>query len=126
MKKKDKYKETPFSYAIRSGNVEIVKLLLARDVSVNSKDEYGRTLFSYAIGNGNVKIVQLLLAREGVAVNLKDICGCRSSYAANVKIVKLLLMREDFDINSKDKNGQTPFSFAVQRGNVEIVKLLLA
>ena len=41
-------------------------------------------------------------------------------------MVKLLLARDDVDPNSKDSDGQTPLSFATQRGNEAMVKLFLA
>jgi hypothetical protein len=73
--------------ASERGHEAVVKLLLEKDVDVDSKDKaYGQTPLSWAAGNGHEAVVKLLLEK-------------------------------DIDVDSKDKYGRTPLSWATREGH---------
>lgn len=79
-----------------NNNVQSLKRLLQRNISLNIQDDYGWTLMHYAIIFGYVEIVKVLLdATAG------DSCSIQSY------------------------SGWTPMQFATYHGHVEIVKMLL-
>jgi len=47
-------------WAVRSGNISIVNLLITKGVDVNAKDKRGRTPLQLAEQNGYTEIVELL------------------------------------------------------------------
>ncbi|EGN91795.1 hypothetical protein SERLA73DRAFT_192006 [Serpula lacrymans var. lacrymans S7.3] len=93
---------TPFSYAGWYGQVEIARLLLARDdVEADSKNEEGRTPLSFAAWYGKL---QFKAAKNGCVP---------------------LLSTEDIDVNLQDKYGDSPLHYAVRYGHQNVASLLL-
>ena len=67
-------------------------------------------------------------ARVSLAQNSKEDLNERlfnSCEKSNYPIVKFLIKNCGADINAKDKDGWTPLHFAVNFGDVEIVKFML-
>ncbi len=85
---------TLLSYAVEGGGDEVVKLLLEKDVDVDSKDRHGRTPLSHAAASGRQDVVKQLF-EKGVDVDSKDADGRTPlSHAARFggeEVVKLLL-----------------------------------
>lgn len=84
-----------FIAAARKGDIEKVRAMLDRGVDVNSKSRYGATALSFASEHGNLELVRLLVER-GADVNVRD-----TFYNSD------------------------PVTWAVIKGHVEIVGLLL-
>ncbi|PVH72419.1 hypothetical protein DL98DRAFT_397103, partial [Cadophora sp. DSE1049] len=58
---KDKYGQTPLSWAARNGHEAVIKLLLSTGkVEADSEDENSRTPLSWAAQNGHEAVVKLL------------------------------------------------------------------
>jgi len=57
----DSKKRTPLHRAVKMGNQEIVKLLLAGGAMIDLRDAKGRTPLMVAVRNGNLSMTQLLL-----------------------------------------------------------------
>ncbi|RYP14268.1 hypothetical protein DL765_006497 [Monosporascus sp. GIB2] len=119
-----------FRWAVETGDVEVVKLLLNRgaDVAIANKD--GWTPLIAASSKGHIDMVRLLLATNGVNTNLRDNKSGQTPLnwaAANgyETVVQLLLDTNKVDINSRDNNSRTPLQWAVERGYETIVRLLL-
>ena len=98
---------TPFLRAAQSGDIELMKLLLAHAADPQLATDFGDTALSAAAGIGWV---------EGVTYE--------HSRAANVDAVKLLLDL-GLDVNSANRDGRTPLMGAALKGRTEVVQLLL-
>ena len=131
------YGQTSLSYAAAEGNEEVVKLLLGReDVNPDCPDNGGRTPLSYAAENGCSGVVKILLRQKVVNPDCPDNYGRTPlSYAATggyswgtvnqARVVKILLERADVNPEWPGNCGRTPLSYATDRGNEEVVKILL-
>lgn len=79
----------------------------------------------------NFEIAKELLEDETTDVNLEmDIvqkrnCLLQISEEGNAEMMKLLLKRKDLDPTSVDINMNTALHIACQRGNLEVVKMLI-
>jgi len=90
--------------AVRSGDIERVRLLVSAGVDVNAKDKDGNTALHVAAGNGHAEIVELLIAK-GADVNAQGYFGRtplhRASAADHKKIAELLIA-SGAEVNAKD------------------------
>ncbi|KAI5814639.1 hypothetical protein BZA77DRAFT_356429 [Pyronema omphalodes] len=122
------------------GNVEIVRLLLRKNVNVNLADGNGRTALSWASKNGHdsvlwasteghSSVVKLLLQSEFIDINSKDNCGWTAllwaSEIGHDSVIDLLLQSAGIDINLTDKDDRTALAWASRNGHDSSVKLLL-
>lgn len=57
---KNKYGQTPLSWAAENGHEAVVRVLLGQGGNIEATDGYGRTPLSRAAGNGYETVVQLL------------------------------------------------------------------
>ncbi|KAI3316997.1 hypothetical protein HD806DRAFT_399799 [Xylariaceae sp. AK1471] len=70
---RDKYDETPLSWAASNGHAAAVNVLLStQGVNPDSKNEYGQTPLYQAAGHGHETVVKLLLSTKGVDPDSKD------------------------------------------------------
>jgi ankyrin repeat protein len=95
---KDKYGQTPLSWAARCGHEAVVKLLLGKDgVDPDSQDtEYGRTPLLWATRNGHEAVVKLPLDNKA-GVDAKDSYGLTAHQLATFSLhkkVKQLLIKK--------------------------------
>jgi ankyrin repeat protein len=119
--------------AVKSGDVERVRLLLAQGVDPNLKDSVGNTPLSWATVNGNIEMVKLLLEHKADPDIADKVMNITSLYqaAADIKeeegeIEKVkLLLKYGADPNIVDTDNVTPLYWAADNGNTEMVKLLL-
>ena len=129
--KNKKRTDTPLHFAVRNGDIEIVKMLLDRGADVDAINLYNVTPLHIAVESKKVEIVELLL-NHGACVNARD---CNSSTPlllaakdGSEEIVKLLL-KHGADVNSPytctSIEGYTPLCLAVRGGCEKVVKLLL-
>ncbi|MDQ7823861.1 MAG: ankyrin repeat domain-containing protein [Candidatus Eremiobacteraeota bacterium] len=117
-------------FAVKDGNFEMAKLLIARGADVNGKDERGSTPLFWArpkhpsvLFHG---VMQLLISR-GAEINAVNDAGYTPLHCAvlegDTDIVKLLLYW-GADGSIKDKRGNTPLMYAKKKGFGTIVELL--
>lgn len=88
--------------AARSGNMAVMRLLLARDdVEVNAKEAEGWTALALSAHEGHEGVVKLLLEREDVEINVTNDLGrtalAIAAFKGHEKVVKLLLARKCLD-----------------------------
>ncbi len=106
--------------------------LLSYGAKPNAKNMHGGTALHQAASQGSIKVIELLLANKA-DVNAGNNEGYTPlhavvSYGKNDtrKTVVEILLKSGANVNAKTtRDGETPFHKAIDRGDVEIVKLLL-
>lgn len=71
---RDVYSRTPLHKAVKTGQIDAVKLLLEKDSDVNARDVFGWTPLHKAVMKGHQEITELLLLK-GADPNIKDSFG---------------------------------------------------
>ncbi|KAI5780215.1 ankyrin repeat-containing domain protein [Peziza echinospora] len=100
-------------------------------VELNLHLSNGETMLGLTAGKADTSYLQSMLSSWRVDVNMRNLSsGQTPIYAAinagTVQAVQMLIKHPGFEINCRDINWDTPLSFAVQKGNEEIVRALLA
>ena len=119
----------------KEGKYAVVKSLVEeKKVNINSKDEDDRTAFHWACASGHLEIV-IFLYTSGANANTKDDSNwtplMSAASAEHVGVVNFLLNlpnrldSQSIDVNAQNENGKSALFYAVSKGNVEMVKLLL-
>jgi ankyrin repeat protein len=126
--KKDNTGKTALHHAAKSGQSDIIMLLLLeRKANIKARDVEKRTALHLAAVNGHVESVQLLLD-GGANIKDKDHYGQTAllcaAYGWHEALVELLLDR-GADIEDKDRNGLKALTWAVCGGSEAMVELLL-
>lgn len=105
--------DTPLSLAIRSGNFALTERLLARqDVDVNTtRGSLGPPLVAAMSGTTEIN------TRESVPM-----AGISARYRS---VERTILDRTDVDVNVRNGQGIGPLDIAAERGDVDLVQLLL-
>lgn len=115
--------------AVKSGQVEIVRLLLQGNIDRNATNRWGKTALHIAVENGPVEIVRLLL-QGNIDPNVRDNEGKTGlDLAVNnveVKIIRELLKDHRVDCN-QTLNVSEILDYLVHHGNwdVEMIHVLL-
>jgi len=125
---------TALHFASISGQVEVVKLLLAHPaINVNVKDRSGTTPLSLVCESGNLSCVRLLLKDPRINVTLDDNKGCTPLWKAccfgHREAVEWLIasgkhLSETHKGSSYDGRHRTALEIARKRKNTEVVSLL--
>jgi ankyrin repeat protein len=132
-------RQTPLHLAAKSGQKDMVELLLENHADMAARDIYGHTALHDAAEAGQRDVVQLLLAK-GADIEGRDGSGDTALHIAalegQIDVVKLLLANKA-DVNARDTTvGDTPLHEAAYGGGGapasqhaakrQIVELLLA
>jgi ankyrin repeat protein len=107
-----------FFDAVRSGNTEMVQVLLSRgSVKINARDSFGDTALMEAVLWRNVDMVTCLLKVEGVKVDEKNSYGMTALMFAAMRgreeIVRLLLEAGASSLKT-DNDGETALDMAIR------------
>lgn len=120
-------RKSPLYYAAKKGSLDIVKLLIEKNASINTPDEEERTPLYWASQNGFYDIVEYLINSDA-NVNQCNKKGKSPLYCASkrghLNIVKLLL-NNGVDVNKSTLNNKSSLYRAVKRGHFEICKVLI-
>ena len=107
-----------FRAASRS-DVDVVRMLLADNVSVHDLDKDGKTLLHAAAAGGNMEIMGLFIDRK-MSVDAQDSCGRtplhESARTGNTGAITALLAA-CANRSIQDKHGRTPLVVARQNAN---------
>lgn len=131
--KQDHKGNTLLHKAIRSGDMEIIEMILAWLPLLDVVNDKGNTPLHEAVAYGDVKIVEAILTR-GPNVNIQNNEGkaplqeALRFYEENLRyleIIKLILACRP-DLNQPDNKGRTPLQVAIKKGHVDIVNEILA
>ncbi|KAK3370332.1 hypothetical protein B0H63DRAFT_503961 [Podospora didyma] len=127
----NKYGRTPLAYAVWTGNLATMKLILKSGARADLEDEIGGTPFSYAVCNGQNDVLQLLLKRASQTDSLdqtpKDLL-LSAAKRGHEAVVKLLLDKgiaadlRDGDGHHQDKS---PLHCAIESDHRTITNILL-
>lgn len=123
-------RKTLLIVACEHGHLEIVQILCARGIKVNTKDENGRSPLMIACALGHLRIVKYLISRTETVIGLVDHEGMSAFMIACEKrhhrIVKALLpAMKHRGINAKNRKGETALMMACRANDEQMVCLLL-
>lgn len=111
-------------------NLEVAKLLLDHSADPNARSIPGWNSLYEALRRGHRDLTSLLL-KHGADTNARDVDGFTLLYVAprngDLKVAQglLVVLELDVDVNPCDNRGQTPVYVALQKGNEQVVQLLL-
>jgi ankyrin repeat protein len=117
---------TALHFAVSSGNVKTVRVLLSADVDVDASSRAGLTPLLYGVAEEVAETVSLLL-QAGADPGKSGAGGTPLHQACRhgrLEIVRLLL-RAGADPGALDPAGATALHIAITEGNTAIVSLLL-
>ena len=120
-----------FLYTVRSGHTDIVRLLLDAGADKTICDGKRNSVLHFAVQFGHIDIVKLLLD-AGMNTNVVDECHMTPLHRAvvneDILSVELLTFSdpEKTALDIKSNAGRTALHIAAEKGNNDIVKLLLS
>ncbi|WP_346350386.1 ankyrin repeat domain-containing protein [Spiroplasma endosymbiont of Calodromius spilotus] len=123
---------TPFHLATKSGNKEIVEILMEhKDIDINMRTKIGYTPLHGAVEFNNNQTVKAILGNQ----NLKNVNDNNNDEGitpfhlavknSNKELVEILMGHQDIDINMSTKAGYTPLHGAVMYNNSEAVAAII-
>jgi ankyrin repeat protein len=119
--------DTTLHIAARKSNEELVRLLLAKGINIDTQNVAGETPLHVAVVAGGMSMVEFL-ASQGACVNTADVKGNTPLHhaARESRDMTELLISKGAVVNATNDGGDTPLHNAALRGRKEIVELLLA
>ncbi|MFJ1267836.1 ankyrin repeat domain-containing protein [Legionella lytica] len=120
--------QTALHIAAYAGKSEVVELLLKHNANINQRNRDGETPLYIATERGHLNVVNVFL-ENGADVNKARVDGATPLIAALVlsmdpKVIYALL-NNGADVNKSMNHELTPLCIAVEKGNPEVVRLLL-
>ena len=121
---------TPLHEAVRYGNVEIAKALLNSGANVNARDNLGKTPVMLILPKDKTAEIYKLLIAHRADLTQKDMFGDTVLHTASMLNVGAstfgILIDGGADVDARNKEGVTPLAIAVQKNDLETVRLLTA
>ncbi|XP_056096411.1 E3 ubiquitin-protein ligase MIB2 isoform X1 [Rhinichthys klamathensis goyatoka] len=118
--------KTALQVAAHQGHVEVVKVLLQANSSIEAKDEDGDAALHYTAFGNQAEIARLLLSK-GAGVNLLNNSMCTALHIAVNKgftDVVRVLTEHSADVNLQDSYGDTPLHDAIAKDFRSIIEIL--
>ena len=128
---KDSRGYQPLHWAAKQGGIGVTNVLIEHNAPINGKGEYDRTPLHMAVYNMHLVITMTLLKQKAdVNAQTTPEDGCKTPLHEAVNredldMVKALLTKKKLNVMLKDSLGFTPLYYAVERGLVEIARLIL-
>ena len=115
--------------AAESGNLILLRTLLALGVDFRHRDNFGEIPLSVALRCGNRSVAEYLLEITDDPATVIDNDGSsllhKAAWGNLPELAKLLLNEYGMDIDIKDHAGRTALHVAAYQGNTRILKYLL-
>ena len=139
------YNETALMEAIFCGNEEVAKFLVEKGADVNAKDNDGFTALMEAVYRPRIDMCSLLIL-NGADINAMDnydntvlmyatgkiyanINAGRIRYREKTSMTNILivsaLLEQNADINAKNSGNWTALHYAVSRGYIPMIDILI-
>ena len=119
---------TPFMFAVRRNHQQMAEWLLDQGADLNTVSSDGWTALTIAAAKGSVRILQWLIS-EGASTRIRDLSGftplLHAVSKSHPEAAAVLLSLVETDINACNEDDNTPLHFAVSKGDVAMVRLLL-
>jgi len=118
---------SPLHMAINLGRIDIVKVLLTKEIDLDLQDKHGNAPLHYAIAKDRLDIVKLLLASEA-DIELQNSDGItplhQAAYTGSADMVTYLVDR-GANVDALNQQGTTPCQMALARNNMKVVSFLM-
>jgi serine/threonine-protein phosphatase 6 regulatory ankyrin repeat subunit B len=115
--------DTLMHVAAAEKNIEIIKFLVRRGISVNVKNDKGITPIFISVCLFDKKTAKFLI-KKGADLSLRDENGGSLMHYASSKIVKFLV-NQGLDLDCKANHGETALHNAAMYNNLNCVKVLV-
>lgn len=119
---RDKQEMTALLYAVREGHNVIVKKLIGLGAGLKSISKDGKNIFHLAAFSGSIQTVKTLVAQPKQVMQTVVRHYGSGDYTFSGMYEPAANMP---DINKPDDNGLSPLHYAIERGSITIVKLLI-
>jgi ankyrin repeat protein len=113
---------TPLLLSVGNNNIILAELLLRKGANPQVKNAEQQSPVLIALLNQNKSILGLLVGAKKAALSSLHL----ALELNDNEIIKVLLRHSSDAIEAQDEQGRTPFYSAVERGNLEAARLLLA
>ncbi|CAG2200801.1 unnamed protein product [Mytilus edulis] len=110
----DKKGRTPFFWSCCGGNINVVKLLMAKRCDIDKANKCGITPLMEASKKEHVSVVKLLIEKADLTITDED-----------EQTIFFLACAVGCDINQPNNDGVTPLMKACSQGHLPIIKLLI-
>ena len=118
--------QTPLHFAVRMGDIEVVKLLVENEAKIDAKDTNGYASLHIAAQNGHLEIIKHLI-ENGAQIEERGKYGYTPLHIAaqnGYLLIFKYLNEKGAKIDVKDQYGQTVVHHAVVNDHIHILKYL--
>ncbi|KER21942.1 hypothetical protein T265_14973, partial [Opisthorchis viverrini] len=123
----DQNKQTLLHHAASTGNLKIVKFLVANNAQFNEVDNRGNLPLHLAIMSEHKSAAKFLLS-IGSEARLPNKNGLQPIHLAAERndkdTLKILLKISEIDVNAEGERGASPLHYCCQRDSVDCLQLL--
>ena len=117
---KDKNDKTALHWAVRGDHKAVIALLVEKGVGdITTEDSHHYTPLGLALARGDQEMVAILLNDAGQT-------ALHWAVRRGHKAVVALLVEKRADIAAEDSHHNTPLDLALERGDQEMVEILLS
>lgn len=116
----DNFGRTALMMAADSGNKAVVELFVGKGLDVNAKDKYNKTPIIFAVKGNHTEIAKYLIAKGAIVKPPKV-----ETDKEKEKKIELKLKETAHD-QTQESRDKTVLFYAVENGNLELVKLLVS